>query len=164
MASGLLSLLITHRNHWGCFYTRLPRVYERNFLNGIATMSQNTLVLIGRILISVIFITSGFSKLTNIGGTAGYFGSVGLPLPLVTAWIVALLELLGGLAILVGFQTRIAALLLALFSVASALVAHFDFGDQMQSIQFMKNLAIAGGLLILTASGSGTLAVERAKA
>ena len=127
-------------------------------------MPADTLVLIGRVLISIIFIVSGFGKLTNIGGTTGYFEAVGLPLPMVTAWIVALLELLGGLAILVGFKTRIAALLLALFCVASALVAHFDFADQMQSIQFMKNLAIAGGLLVLAAFGPAAFSVERGKA
>ncbi|WP_295808519.1 DoxX family protein [uncultured Nitratireductor sp.] len=127
-------------------------------------MSQNALVLIGRILISVIFIVSGYGKITGIGGTAGYFGNIGLPLPVVTAWVVALLELLGGIAILVGFQTRIAALLLALFCVASGVIAHFDFADQMQSIMFMKNLSMAGGLLVLAAFGPGALSLERAKA
>lgn len=127
-------------------------------------MPASTLVLLGRVLISIIFIVSGFGKVTDIGGTAGYFGSVGLPMPMITAWVVALLELIGGLAVLVGFQTRIAALLLALFCVASAVVAHFDFADQMQSIQFMKNLAMAGGLLVLAAFGPGALSVERGKA
>ncbi|MCV0352407.1 MULTISPECIES: DoxX family protein [Nitratireductor] len=127
-------------------------------------MSQNAIILIGRILISVIFIMSGFGKITDIGGTAGYFGAVGLPLPVVTAWLVALLELVGGLAILVGFKARIAALLLAVFSIASGLVAHFDFSDQMQTIMFMKNLSMAGGLLLLTAFGSGALSLERARA
>lgn len=127
-------------------------------------MSANILVLVGRILISVIFITSGYAKLTSIGGTAGYFGGLGLPAPMVTAWVVALLEFVGGLAILVGFKTRIAALLLALFCAGSALIAHFDFADQMQSIQFMKNLAIAGGLLVLAAFGPAALSVDRGKA
>ncbi len=126
-------------------------------------MSQSALVLIGRILIAVIFIVSGFGKITNIGGTAGYFGSMGLPMPMITAWVVALLELVGGLAIVVGFQTRIAAILLALFSVASGVIAHFDFADQMQSIMFMKNLSMAGGLLVLAAFGPGALSLERAR-
>ncbi|MFC5584380.1 DoxX family protein [Nitratireductor kimnyeongensis] len=126
-------------------------------------MSQSALVLIGRILIAVIFIVSGFGKITNIGGTAGYFGSMGLPMPMITAWVVALLELVGGLAIVAGFQTRIAAILLALFSVFSGVIAHFDFADQMQSIMFMKNLSMAGGLLVLAAFGPGALSVDRAK-
>lgn len=123
-------------------------------------MPDKTLVLLGRILIAVIFIFSGFGKLTNIGGTAGYIDSLGLPVPIVTAWIAALLELLGGLAVLLGFQTRLAALLLAAFTIAAAFIAHFDFADQMQLIQFLKNLAISGGLLVLTAYGAGALSVD----
>lgn len=133
------------------------------FQHGICAMSQNALVLIGSILIAIIFLVAGYGKLTAIGGTAGYFGSMGLPAPTVTAIVVGALEFFGGLAILVGFQTRIAALLLALFCVASALVAHFDFADQMQSINFMKNLAMAGGLLVLAAFGPGTLSIDRRK-
>lgn len=123
-------------------------------------MSDKTLVLVGRILIAVIFILSGFNKLTNIGGTAGYFGSVGLPVPIVTAWVVALLELLGGIAVLIGFQTRIAALLLAAFTIASGFIAHFNFSDQMQQIMFLKNLAMAGGLLVLVAHGASALSLD----
>ena len=73
------------------------------------------------------FILAGFAKLTAIAGTAGWFGSIGLPLPTVVAVLVGLLELVGGLAILVGFQTRIAALALAAFTVAATLIAHIEF-------------------------------------
>ncbi|WP_163265915.1 DoxX family protein [Chelativorans alearense] len=123
-------------------------------------MSNSALLLLGRILIAVIFIFAGFGKLTNIGGTAGYFGSLGLPVPVLTAWAVALVELLGGLAVLIGFKTRIAAIVLAAFTVASALIAHLDFGDQMQLTQFLKNLAIAGGFLVLVAQGAGALSLD----
>ncbi len=123
-------------------------------------MSDTALILLGRILLAAIFIFSGFGKLADIGGTAGYFGSIGLPVPLLTAWIVALLEFFGGLAVLIGFQTRIAALLLAAFTLASAFVAHLDFADQMQMIMFMKNLAITGGFLVLAAHGAGALSVD----
>ena len=80
--------------------------------------STNTSVaiLVGRILLSAMFILAGFAKLTTISATAGWFGSIGLPVPTVTAVVVGLVELLGGLAILVGFQTRIAAIVLALFT------------------------------------------------
>ena len=80
--------------------------------SGTASNASAT-ILLGRILLAVIFLLSGFGKLTAIAGTAGYFGSLGLPLPTVTAVVVGLIELLGGLAILVGFQTRIAAWVLA---------------------------------------------------
>lgn len=123
-------------------------------------MSDKTLLLIGRILIAFIFIISGFGKLGDIAGTAGYFGSMGLPLPVASAWIVGLVELLGGLAVLVGFQTRVAAAILAAFTIASAFVAHFDFADQMQFIQFTKNLAIAGGFLFLVARGAGSWSLD----
>ncbi|TGR79426.1 DoxX family protein, partial [Mesorhizobium sp. M2D.F.Ca.ET.223.01.1.1] len=73
--------------------------------NGTASNSSTT-ILLGRILLAVIFLLSGFGKLTAISGTAAYFGALGLPVPTVTAVLVGLIELLGGLAILVGFQTR----------------------------------------------------------
>jgi putative oxidoreductase len=117
-------------------------------------------VLLGRVLLSVIFLISGFSKLTAIAGTAGYFGSLGLPLPTVTAVVVGLIELLGGLAILIGFKTRIAGWVMAVFTVATALVAHTGWADQMQMINFMKNLGIAGGFLVLASSGAGAYSVD----
>ncbi|MBS9719484.1 DoxX family protein [Tianweitania sp. BSSL-BM11] len=121
---------------------------------------MSTVVLIGRILLSIIFILSGFSKLTALSGTAGYFGSMGIPAPMVVAVLVGLLELLGGLAVLIGFRTREAAFALAIFSVASAFVAHMDWSDMMQMINFQKNLAMAGGLLVLGAYGAGSISVD----
>ncbi|WP_309083793.1 DoxX family protein [Chelativorans sp.] len=123
-------------------------------------MSNDVIVLLGRILLAIIFIFSGFGKLTDLGGTAGYFGGLGLPLPQATAWLVALVEFLGGLGVLVGFQTRISAVLLAIFTFASAFIAHFNFADQMQLIQFLKNLAITGGFLALIAHGPGALSID----
>ena len=127
--------------------------------SGTASNASAT-ILLGRILLSVIFLLSGFGKLTAIAGTAGYFGSLGLPMPTVTAIAVGLIEFIGGLAILVGFRTRIAAWVLAIFTVASALIAHTGWADQMQMISFMKNLAIAGGFLVLASSGAGALSVD----
>ncbi|WP_274426319.1 DoxX family protein [Chelativorans sp. YIM 93263] len=123
-------------------------------------MSDTALLALGRVLLATIFIISGFGKLTDIGGTAGYLGSLGLPLPIVTAWIVALIEFVGGIAVLVGFQTRVAAFVLGLFTIGTALIGHFDFGDQGQVTQFMKNLAIAGGFFVLTAHGAGALSID----
>lgn len=118
------------------------------------------LIAAGRVLLSLIFILAGYAKLTGIAGTAGWFGSIGLPFPTVVAVLVGLLELLGGLAILVGFQTRIAAVALALFTIAATLIAHLDFSDQVQVLFFQKNLAIAGGLAVLAAFGAGALSID----
>jgi putative oxidoreductase len=113
---------------------------------------------IGRILISLMFVTSGFNKIAGYSGTQGYMEAMGVPgalLPLVIA-----VEILGGLAVILGWKTRIAAFLLAGFSLLSALLFHANFGDQMQMIMFMKNLAIAGGFLMIVALGSGAYALD----
>jgi len=103
--------------------------------------------LTGCVLMSSIFIMAGINKITGYAGTQGYMESMGVPGALLP--LVILLEIGGGLAVLSGWQIRIAAFLLAGFSVLSAMIFHTDFGDQMQSILFMKNLAMAGGLLFL---------------
>ena len=118
---------------------------------------------IGRTLISLIFIVSGFGKITGYAGTQAYMESVGVPGMLLPAVIA--LEILGGLAVMLGWKTRIAAFLLAGFCIVSGVLFHADFGDQMQTIMFMKNLALAGGFLVLFASGPGSWALDnRAKA
>ncbi|MBZ9741316.1 MULTISPECIES: DoxX family protein [unclassified Mesorhizobium] len=128
---------------------------------GAGTTSNSAVtILIGRILLAVIFLLSGFGKLTAISGTAAYFGGLGLPVPTATAVIVGLIELLGGLAVLVGFQTRIAAWVLAVFTIATGLVAHTGWADQMQMIQFLKNVAITGGFLLLASSGAGAYSID----
>ncbi|MBX3581574.1 MAG: DoxX family protein [Rhizobiaceae bacterium] len=125
------------------------------------TSSSNSLaILVGRVLLSIMFIVAGYGKLTAIAGTAGWFGSLGLPAPTVVAVLVGLLELVGGLAILVGYQTRIAALVLAAFTIGATLIAHTNLADQVQQLFFMKNLAITGGFLALVASGAGALSVD----
>jgi len=112
----------------------------------------------GRGLIAAIFILAGINKIAGYEGTQGYMDAMGVPgalLPLVIAF-----EIGAGLAILIGWQTRIAAFLLAGFCLVSAVIFHGNFGDQMQSILFMKNLAIAGGFLFLVANGAGALSVD----
>jgi putative oxidoreductase len=117
----------------------------------------------GRFLLSLIFIVSGFGKITAYSGTQAYMDSMGVPGALLPAVII--LEVLGGLAITLGWKTRVTAFLLAGFSILSAALFHADFGDQMQTIMFMKNLAIAGGFLGLVASGPGSWALDnRARA
>jgi putative oxidoreductase len=127
--------------------------------SGLAS-NASVLILVGRVLLSILFIIAGFSKLTAIAGTAGFFESLGLPVPTVTAVIVGLVELLGGLAILVGFQTRIAAIVLALFTLAATVVAHLDFSQAGNAMMLQKNLAVAGGFLVLAAVGAGALSID----
>ena len=112
----------------------------------------------GRILIALMFVTSGFSKISGYAATQGYMEAMGVPgalLPLVIA-----VELLGGLAVMLGWHTRIAAFLLAGFSLLSALLFHGNFGDQMQMIMFMKNISIAGGFLMIVSLGGGAYALD----
>lgn len=113
---------------------------------------------IGRVLLALIFVTSGLGKITGYAATQGYMEAMGVPgilLPLVIV-----LEVAGGIAIIVGWKTRLAAFSLAAFSILSALLFHANFGDQMQMIMFMKNVAIAGGLLLLVAQGAGSYALD----
>jgi len=112
----------------------------------------------GRVLLSLIFVTSGFSKISAYSGTQGYMEAMGVPgalLPLVIG-----VELLGGLAVMLGWHTRIAAFLLAGFSLLSAFLFHANFGDQMQMIMFMKNISIAGGFLMIVSLGAGAFSLD----
>ncbi|KZC18733.1 MULTISPECIES: DoxX family protein [Rhodanobacter] len=116
------------------------------------------LTLFGRVGLSLIFIISGWGKIAAYAGTQQYMASAGLPgslLPLVIA-----LELGGGLAVLTGAFTRWIALALAVFSLASAALFHAHLGDAAQAINFWKNVAMAGGFLMLAAQGAGTLSLD----
>jgi putative oxidoreductase len=119
---------------------------------------ENAAKLVGRLLLVLIFIQAGYGKIGGYEGTAKYMASAGVPgllLPLVIA-----VELAGGLLIAIGYQTRLAALALAGFTALSALLFHFDFGDRGQAINFMKNISIAGGFLVLVGSGAGAWSVD----
>ncbi|MGJ8529544.1 DoxX family protein [Maritalea sp.] len=117
--------------------------------------------LIARILLAIIFVMAGISKLTGAEANAGYFAALGIPLPGIMVYVVGLFELVAGIALIAGFQTRNAALALAAFSIASAVLAHTNFADQTQMIMFMKNLGLAGGLLLLWVHGPGAMAVDK---
>jgi putative oxidoreductase len=114
--------------------------------------------LIGRVMIAVLFVLSGWGKIGGYAGTQGYMQSAGVPGGLLP--LVILAELGGGIAIVAGFQTRVVALLLAGFSVLAALLFHTG-ADQLQQIMFLKNLGLAGGFLFLVANGAGRLSVDR---
>ncbi len=125
-------------------------------------MNQSTLTaatqMTARLLMSAIFVMAGISKLGAYAATQGYMESMGVPGALLP--VVILIELGGGLSVLLGWWTRISAFLLAGFCVVSALIFHANFGDQMQSILFMKNMAMAGGFLFLVAGGAGAWSLD----
>ena len=115
--------------------------------------------LAGRSLLSVLFLLSGVGKLGAYGATAAYMSSAGVPgvlLPVVIAT-----EVLGATALILGWQTRVAALLLAGYTLLAALIFHTNFADQIEMIMFLKNVSIAGGFLLLVANGAGPLSLDR---
>ena len=135
------------------------------------TPVQNSIVLVGRILLGLIFILSGFGKIGGFDGTVGYIASAHLPLPTLVAALTIVIELGGGLALVTGFFTRQTAVVLAVFTVLAGftLLAAFIFHafwsapaaqQMMQQINFLKNLSIAGGMLVLAAFGPGTISVD----
>ena len=115
--------------------------------------------LAARIMMGVLFIMAGVGKLGDVAGFAGYMASGGIPAFL--AWPSIIFEVALGLALIVGFQARIMALLGAGFCVVTAVLFHFVPADQMQMTMFLKNFAIAGGLLMVFAHGAGALAVDK---
>lgn len=122
--------------------------------------SQPALALIGRLLIALIFIVSGVAKLTTPAETQAHIASFGLPLPLLGYGIALAAELGCGLLLLVGYRIRSAAALLALFSLATAVLFHHDFADRAEIISFLKNLAMAGGLLQIVAFGAPAFSLD----
>ena len=114
----------------------------------------------GRLLIAAIFLLSGLGKIASSEATQGYIASAGLPFPLVAYLIAIAVELGGGALLIVGFQTRIAGVVLAVFTVAAALSFHHDFADQNQMVHFLKNIAITGGLLQVVGFGAGRFSID----
>jgi putative oxidoreductase len=130
------------------------------------TDSYKTYVaVIGRILLALMFVLSGLGKLADIQGTAGFIASGGLPAPSVLAVVVGAFELLGGMALVLGFKVRWAGLALALFTLAASVIFHAYWSapaDQQFVMQllFMKNVSVAGGLLLVSALGAGPLGFD----
>jgi putative oxidoreductase len=118
------------------------------------------LPLIGRIGLASIFLLSGLSKIAAPAYTIGYIKSVGLPFAEVGYAIAVLVEIVGGLALIAGYRTRLVAGFVALFSIATALAFHNNLADQNQFIHFFKNVAIAGGLLQIVAFGAGRYSID----
>lgn len=123
---------------------------------------SNFALLAARILMAAIFVLGGIGKIGDVAGTAGYISSIGLPGGLLV-YPAIIAELGGGLLILIGFQTRLIALLMAIFTIVLALLFHRNFGDMNQMINFLKNLGIAGGFLALMVAGAGDWSVDGAR-
>lgn len=126
---------------------------------------QNALNLLGRVLFVVLFLPAGIGKLTGFSGTVGYIASVGLPAPALGAVLALVVEIGGSLALLAGFGTRIAALVLALFTLGASIFFHAYWSvpaDQafVTQLLFFKNIAVAGGLLVLAAQGAGDWSLD----
>ena len=122
---------------------------------------SNFLDLIGRIFISSIFLFSGYNKIFNYSGTISWMEGFGIPGFLLAPTIV--LEIVLPLLIIVGYKTQIAATLLAIFCIATAVIFHLDFGDQMQTVQLLKNFGLAGGFLFIAIHGPKEWAAESKK-
>ena len=114
--------------------------------------------LAGRVLLALLFLLSGLGKIGAYGATAGYMAAMGVPGALLPAVIAT--EVLGAIAIIIGWQTRVVAFMLAGFSLISALIFHRNLADQIQMIMFFKNIVIAGGFLLLVANGAGRLSID----
>jgi putative oxidoreductase len=117
--------------------------------------------LLGRLFYSSIFLLYGYFKLTGYAGTVAYMERQGLPAPALFAVLAIVIELGGGLLILLGYQTRLVGLGLAIYTLVAALIAHRNFGDANQLTHFMKNMAIVGGGLAFAALGAGAYSLDR---
>lgn len=126
---------------------------------------QTPLAFAGRILLALMFVLAGFGKITGFAGTVGYMQSKGMPAAEVLAVLTILLEVGGGLALMVGFRTRWAAIALALFTLVASMIFHNFWAvpeaqRMVQNLMFMKNLSIVGGMLVLAAFGPGAWSLD----
>ena len=121
----------------------------------------NFLDFIGRILISSIFLLSGYNKIFSYTGTTSWMEGFGIPGFLLAPAII--LEIILPILIIVGYKTQLAATLLAIFSITTAVIFHLDFGDQMQTIQLLKNFGLAGGFLFIAINGPKEWSIESKK-
>jgi len=126
---------------------------------------QNPLTLVGRLLLALLFLPAGLMKIGGFAGTVGYIASKGMPMPAVGAVVAIGVEVLGGLALIAGFGTRVAALVLAVFTLAATFIFHAYWAvpadmQMVQQLMFFKNMAVVGGLLVLAAHGAGAWSVD----
>ena len=119
----------------------------------------NILDLVARVFISLIFLLSGINKIGNYEGTVGWMESIGMPGILLIPAII--LEIVAPILIMIGYKVKISAALLSIFCVATAIIFHSDFSDQMQFISFMKNIGLAGGFLFIVVNGAKDFSLDK---
>jgi putative oxidoreductase len=135
-------------------------------MNAMIERNKDALILVARVLLMVLFVLFGWAKLTNFGGTVGYMGSLGAPMPGVSAAIAVAMEFFIAIALILGVFTRPLALVFVLYTFGTALIGHhywtLDGADRMMNmINFYKNISIMGGLLLLAVTGPGKFAIQR---
>ena len=147
--------------------TTTPRVHRKATpVNPTASHTVPApVVAVARVLLALMFVLAGFSKFGNLAGTAGYIASKGLPMPMVLATLTAIVEVVGGLALAVGFHARIAALVLAGFTLLASVIFHNFWAvppemAMTQQLMFMKNISVVGGMLFVFALGAGPASMD----
>ena len=130
---------------------------------------QSALNLIGRLLIATLFLPAGLGKISGFEGTLGYFASLGIPAPVFALVATIVIEVVGSIALLVGFQTKIVAIIMAIFTLLAAVTGHAYWAAPMdaafiEQLLFFKNIAVMGGLLVLASAGAGSFGIEGRKA
>ena len=130
---------------------------------------QSTLNLIGRLLIVALFLPAGLGKIAGFEGTLGYFASLGIPAPIFALVATIVIEVLGSIALIVGFQTRIVAVIMAIFTLIAAATGHAFWAAPADAafiaqLLFFKNVAVMGGLLVLASAGAGSFSIDGRKA
>ena len=129
---------------------------------------ENVLNLLGRIAIASLLLPAGLNKLMGMEGAMGYFTSLGLPVVAVLIWVIVAIEVLGGLALILGYKTRFVAIGLAIFTVSASIVGHAFWAAPVDAafiaqLLFFKNIAVTGGLLVLASSGAGSISLDGRK-
>ena len=138
----------------------MPTPDNHNAMPAQSGSLHDSALLAARILIAALLIIAAFNKFQAFAGIVAYFGKLGLPVPAITLPVVLVFETLAGLALIAGFQTRIAALAAGLFIIAAGLIAHNNFGDVNQLNHFLKNVGLLGGCLALFVAGAGRYSID----
>ncbi len=122
---------------------------------------MSVVALLGRILLALIFVLSGLNKISNFAGAQQMMAQHGMPFTPIFLIAAILIEVIGGLSVLVGYRARVGATALALFLIPTTAIFHTNFADQVQMVMFLKNLSIIGGLMMVAAHGSGGISLDR---